>query len=416
MWQFGLLTTFSSILRSQSLPNLHHCLLRSVAPYPPSLPPLANFFPQTPVRFVFLPQLAYWHLTTSITSNSSILNRATASATQASTPIITHNAQIRYAAVSERFFDVSPKMKQPPIEELVYGYMFPKARPSDPPNFSVFLQRHLIYEVRQEVHSYYGHIDTQEAKYPGLDYNHPIHRIRLSRWTWHRRLFRAFDALRLTEWEIANLTKWEGTRWAKEKYEEEQGITIRDTTADGFPDLTYLRDRVRIEPESSSELYREAAPEAVKEDEDEIMNEDGDKATSDEGGIDSALTVPPAFSGHQSIVSNNVLAALSDEEWLKIAIETGQLPRHSDITSSELSAPRILAAAREGRWHEVPTIYRDVLQSRMGTHFGPLFGNPQLRTMHLQYGTTAEPARRTTSELRLATATNFSQRVARPGV
>ncbi|EGZ77266.1 hypothetical protein NEUTE2DRAFT_146834 [Neurospora tetrasperma FGSC 2509] len=308
-----------------------------------------------------------------------------------------------------------PKMKQPPIEELVYGYMFPKARPSDPPNFSVFLQRHLIYEVRQEVHSYYGHIDTQEAKYPGLDYNHPIHRIRLSRWTWHRRLFRAFDALRLTEWEIANLTKWEGTRWAKEKYEEEQGITIRDTTADGFPDLTYPRDRVRIEPESSSELCREAAPEAVKEDEDEIMDEDGDEAMSDEGGIDSALTVPPAFSGHQSIVSNNVLAAPSDEEWLKIAIETGQLPRHSDTTNSELSAPRILAAAREGRWHEVPTIYRDVLQSRMGTHFGPLFGNPQLRTRHLQYGTTAEPARRTTSELRLATATNFSQRVARPG-
>ncbi|KAL0474593.1 hypothetical protein QR685DRAFT_567515 [Neurospora intermedia] len=309
----------------------------------------------------------------------------------------------------------SPKMKQPPIEELVYGYMFPKARPSDPPNFSVFLQRHLIYEVRQEVHSYYGHIDTQEAKYPGLDYNHPIHRIRLSRWTWHRRLFRAFDALRLTEWEIANLTKWEGTRWAKEKYEEEQGIIIRDTTADGFPDLTYPRDRVRIEPESSSEPCREAASEAVKEDEDEIMNEDGDEAMSDEGEIDSALTVPPAFSGHQSIVSNNVLAAPSDEEWLKIAIETGQLPHHSDTTDSELSAPRILAAAREGRWHDVPTIYRDVLQSRMGTHFGPLFGNPQLRTRHFQYGTTAEPARRTTSELRLATASNFSQRVARPG-
>ncbi|KAK3355099.1 hypothetical protein B0H65DRAFT_36104 [Neurospora tetraspora] len=305
-------------------------------------------------------------------------------------------------------------MKQPPIEDLIYGYMFPKARPSDPPNFAVFLSRHLIYEVRQEVHSYYGHIDTQEAKYPGLDYNHPIHRIRLSRWQWHRRLFRAFDALRLTEWEIANLTKWEGTRWAKEKYEEEQGIVIRDTAADGFPDLTYPRDRVRIEPEFGSELHVEAAPEAVEEDEDEVMNEDEDEAMSDEDEIYSALTVPAAF-GYQSVVSNNILAAPLDEEWLKNAIETGQLPRHSDTTNSELSAPRILAAAREGRWHEVPTIYRDVLQSRMGTHFGPLFGNSQLRTRHFQYGTTAGQTRRTTSELRLATATNSSQRVARPG-
>ncbi|KAK1781864.1 hypothetical protein QBC45DRAFT_28245 [Copromyces sp. CBS 386.78] len=306
-------------------------------------------------------------------------------------------------------------MMQPPIEELVHGYIFSKARPSDPSNFAAFLQRHLIFEVRQEVHSYYGHIDTQEAKYPGLDYNHPIHRIRLSRWQWHRRLFRAFDALRLTEWEIANLTKWEGTRWAKEKYEEEQGIVIRDTADDGFPDL---RNTVRTKPELGYEPYVEAAPEAVpeavEEDEDEVMkeDEDEDETMSDEDEI-HPTTVSP-YTGYQSVVPNSVLA-IPLEDWLKNAIETGELPRHSDTSSSEFSTPRIIAAAREGRWHEVPPSYRDVLQSRMRTYLGPYFENSQLRTRHFQFGTTTMQNRRTTSELRLATATNSSQRVARPG-
>jgi hypothetical protein len=31
------------------------------------------------------------------------------------------------------------------------------------------------------------------------------------------------------------LTKWEGTRWAKERFEREQGIVIRDTTSVSFP-------------------------------------------------------------------------------------------------------------------------------------------------------------------------------------
>lgn len=301
-------------------------------------------------------------------------------------------------------------MMQPPIDELVYGYLFPKARPSDPSSFAAFLQRHLIYEVRQEVHSYYGHIDTQEAKYPGLDYNHHIHRIRLSRWQWHRRLFRAFDALRLTECEIANLTKWEGTRWAKEKYEEEQGIVIRDTADDGFPDL---RNPVRTKPEFGYELYGEAAPEAVEKDEDEVMkedegmkeDEDEDETMSDEDEI-PPTTVSP-YTRYQSVVPNSMLA-IPLEDWLKNALETGEIPRHSDIPT-----PHIIAAAREGRWHEMPPSYRNVLRSRMRTYLGPYFDDTQLPTR--QFGTTARRTRRTTSELRLATATNSSQRVAHPG-
>ncbi|OAA63714.1 hypothetical protein SPI_03877 [Niveomyces insectorum RCEF 264] len=128
-------------------------------------------------------------------------------------------------------------MKRPSVDRLVYSCMIPRPKPSDPQNFNGILTRFLVFEVRQEVHSYYGHLDTQEAKYPGLDYCHPVHRIRLSRWQWHRRLFRAFDTLRLTPAEIANLTKWEGTKWAKERFEKEQAITIEDTAAEGMADF-----------------------------------------------------------------------------------------------------------------------------------------------------------------------------------
>ncbi|KJR82178.1 uncharacterized protein SPSK_03422 [Sporothrix schenckii 1099-18] len=134
-------------------------------------------------------------------------------------------------------------MKRPAIDQLVYEYILPRPKASDPPNFAGLLTRFLVFEVRQEVHSFYGHLDTQEAKYPGLDYCNSIHRIRLSRWPWHRRLFRAFDALRLTPSEIANLTKWEGTRWAKERYEKEQNITILDTAADGMPDYRHVETK-----------------------------------------------------------------------------------------------------------------------------------------------------------------------------
>ncbi|CAK7201298.1 hypothetical protein SEUCBS139899_004001 [Sporothrix eucalyptigena] len=139
-------------------------------------------------------------------------------------------------------------MKRPAIDQLVYEHMLPRPKASDPLNFAGLLTRFLVFEVRQEVHSFYGHLDTQEAKYPGLDYCHPIHRIRLSRWPWHRRLFRAFDALRLTPTEIANLTKWEGTRWAKERYEKEQNITILDTAADDMPDCRHVESWLDDQP------------------------------------------------------------------------------------------------------------------------------------------------------------------------
>ncbi|KAI9837058.1 MAG: hypothetical protein M1819_000707 [Sarea resinae] len=125
--------------------------------------------------------------------------------------------------------------RQKPLTQVVYNHLFPHPRPTDPASFAVHLSRNLIPEVRIETATFYGTLDTIEARYPGLDYSYGPHRMRLGRFTWHRRLFRAFDELRLTESEIAALCRWEGTKWARERYEADEGIKVLDTTGDEIP-------------------------------------------------------------------------------------------------------------------------------------------------------------------------------------
>lgn len=110
----------------------------------------------------------------------------------------------------------------------------------DPPSFAAHLAKHLVQEVRMEVQVFYGELTTIEAKYPGLDYCYGPHRMRLGRYPYHRRLFAAFDALNLTYQEIQDFCCWEGTRWARERYEKDEACTIVDTTGDSIP---YFVDR-----------------------------------------------------------------------------------------------------------------------------------------------------------------------------
>ncbi|QIW97607.1 hypothetical protein AMS68_003125 [Peltaster fructicola] len=58
--------------------------------------------------------------------------------------------------------------------------------------------------------------------------------MRLGRFKHHRRLFEAFDALGLTYQEVQDFCCWEGSRWARLKYEEDQGEKVIDTTGDGI--------------------------------------------------------------------------------------------------------------------------------------------------------------------------------------
>lgn len=124
-------------------------------------------------------------------------------------------------------------MKRPSVHDIVFNRQFPKPKQTEPQNFYAHVQRHLVPEVRIEVQTFYGALDTLEAQYPGLDYTYEPHRKRLSRFPWHRRLFRVFDELRLTRGEILSICQWEGTKSAKDKYEAETGRTIVDTTLDG---------------------------------------------------------------------------------------------------------------------------------------------------------------------------------------
>ncbi|KAK8075224.1 hypothetical protein PG997_009887 [Apiospora hydei] len=269
-------------------------------------------------------------------------------------------------------------MKGRPIDQLVYEYMFTKPRASDPQNFHALLHRHLILEVRQEVHSFYGHLDTQEAKYPGLDYCHHIHRIRLSRWPWHRRLFRAFDGLRLTNSEISNLTKWEGTKWAKERFERDSGIIIRDTADEGMSEWVPPENRPTTATTSPND-ERTAGVEAEAGDTTENADDDMEGEEDSDGEMESigiALNQRLLERTARREAGADTSEPLDEEweQWLKNAIDSGELPFLSGQTmqqsptlarhQQQIPVTHVLNAARAGQWNAVPPSIREQLMRR----------------------------------------------------
>lgn len=281
-------------------------------------------------------------------------------------------------------------MKGRPVEELVYECMFPRPKSTDPQTFNALLQRSLVPEVRQETQAFYGHLETQEAKYPGLDYTHATHRIRLSRWPWHYRLFRAFNALGLTHAEIATLTKWEGTRWAKEKFEKEQGVTIRDTTADGLSDWTEPTELRR----TTDERHQVRAIGYSMEANDEEAEEDDDDDESDDELESVGVELNERLRAQAARREAGETSAVLDEEWeqwLKYAIETGELTiiteqmteqmfRRATSSSSVIPAalipPSMLSAARAGHWAEIPEFLQPVLRRTLETEEGSRTQSP----------------------------------------
>jgi hypothetical protein len=365
-------------------------------------------------------------------------------------------------------------MKGRSIDKLVYEQLFPKPKASEPQGFQSFLTRYLIPEVRQETLAFYGDLNTQEAKYPGLDYNHPTHRIRLCRWPWHRRLFSALDALGLTKGEVAQLTKWEGTRWAKEKYEREQGIFIRDTTADDIPtwdekenqELTWAGGRRPADVAAADELEDddlaikdddEEEDETNAHDDDETMirndhragdnEEDDDKDDDNEDAVDDdsdddfesiAVDLNRRLRAGAARREAGDASAVLDEEWeqwLKNAVESGILsedmtersfrrlfePTTTSIVPAGLIPVGMVSAARAGRWADIPeflhpllrrTLESETIEAATGDHRQPQ-GPPRI-------GGATWNGRRTYSSLRLpgtntgpaAASTRPSQRTA----
>ena len=160
------------------------------------------------------------------------------------------------------------------ISSLVYHHLYPHPSPSDPPDFAAHLAKHLVAEVRIETQRFYGGLETVEARYPGLNYSHPPHRKRLGRFQHHARLFRAFDELRLTEHEIGMLCRWEGTLWARQRYERDEGVPVLDTTGN---DIMPWVDR-RPTRRGSARTAREKAARIKVKTDIEVEIEDAEQA------------------------------------------------------------------------------------------------------------------------------------------
>lgn len=289
-------------------------------------------------------------------------------------------------------------MHKPAIVPLLYSRLFPNARPNDPGTFSAHITHNLIPEVRLETNTFYGSYDSIEAQYPGLDYTNPGHRARLTRFAWHRRLFRAFDELRLTSSDIEALCKWEGTKFARERYQEESGTRIRDTTWDGVehtqqkratairtplldapnPETENLRgggsrtplasemegeedsDEEPYEEESEDELQQSigvdlnrrlmAATEARARGEQAVMDEDWEqwlKEASERSGTSASMPIPIAGSSrdptnHPVAYGQTIPAIFSSNPTAEVRALQSRLPpppRYTDYVSGPPSAP-----------------------------------------------------------------------------
>ncbi|KAH7079844.1 hypothetical protein BKA63DRAFT_229502 [Paraphoma chrysanthemicola] len=225
-----------------------------------------------------------------------------------------------------------------PISVLVYNSLFPQPAPTDPPSFSAHLSKNLVGEVRIETANFYGSLDTIEARYPGLNYAFAPHRKRLGRFPHHKRLFEAFDRLGLTEAEIQGFCRWEGTLWARERYERDEGVRVVDTTGveigawvdrRKFPKAT-SQSQINVKTDIEVEIEQVAAATTSQQpDQDTHMQDEDDDEESDEEELDASV----GFSLNARLLQAAALREQGanvpmDPEWeqyLKEAQERGEL-------------------------------------------------------------------------------------------
>jgi hypothetical protein len=232
-----------------------------------------------------------------------------------------------------------------PISVLVYNTLFPTPTPTDPPSFSAHLSKNLVGEVRIETANFYGSLDTIEARYPGLNYAFTPHRKRLGRFPHHRRLFDAFDRLGLTEAEIQGFCRWEGTLWARERYERDEGVKVVDTTGaeigEWIDRRRFPKAQINVKTDIEVEIEQVAQHNASRQQhqhqhqhqradvDTQMQDEDDDESEEDEEELDSSV----GFSLNARLLQ---AAALRDqganvpmdpewEQYLKEAQERGEL-------------------------------------------------------------------------------------------
>lgn len=238
-------------------------------------------------------------------------------------------------------------MHKPSLAQIVHRATFPRQRASDPATFAAHIALNLVPEVRIETSTFYGSLDSVEAQYPGLDYSYGPHRMRLSRFPWHRKLFRVFDELGLTEAEISSLCRWEGTKSARQRYEKEEGVKVRDTTADAIrPASPCPRPSVTVHVEDGPEPIRETEVKTTTYEETEVQNE----AVNDRG-IDCVLQAEETEESSDEEMescgvelNHRLLAATAarerganvplDEDWEQWLKEAGERGSYTDVLNA----------------------------------------------------------------------------------
>ncbi|KAF2427236.1 hypothetical protein EJ08DRAFT_593143 [Tothia fuscella] len=237
------------------------------------------------------------------------------------------------------------------IASTVFHHLFSAPTATDPPDFATHLAKHLVAEVRIETQRFYGGLETVEARYPGLNYSHSPHRKRLGRFPHHARLFRAFDDLGLTENEIGMLCRWEGTLWARQRYERDEGIKVVDTTCAEIGPWVDRRIRKRsrrssprgIKVKTDIEMRDAHTPESeVTED-----STDSEEPESMVVALNQRLMAAAAAREHHGL-PHDIIMDPAWEQYLKEQAERGEGGSFVGDTSSVLRAAALAQAMESG--------------------------------------------------------------------
>ena len=287
--------------------------------------------------------------------------------------------------------------------------LFPQRKDIDLSDWQTYIRRSLIQEVRTESLCFYGPFDCLEAQYPGLDYAQSAHRLRLNRFPSHRKLFRVFDELRLTDYEIHRLCKWEGTRWARETYEANNRVKIKDTTWNGVHDFRNKRTTVTVAPAWTRKTAK-AEPGGISNNHAESESEDEEIRDSDEGNELSEEESEDELQRSVGVDLNQRLLVATEarargeeatidadwEQWLKEAAERGDLPDFPQTLNSSLTpAAPLQTSVFWGR--EIPEYLSEdsaTLRTRLPPppqYFPPVEANSAIATA-VAVPTPAQPA------------------------
>lgn len=198
--------------------------------------------------------------------------------------------------------------------------------------------------MRIEVATFYGDLNSAEARYPGLNYCHRPHRMRLGRFKHHKRLFEAFDNLGLTYGEIQDFCCWEGTKWARERYEKDEGVKVVDTTGDEIGPYVDRRDIRAAEDARRNSITRKTDISIVVEDAETSRNrqptidEDDEDMDDVESEADDEETVDAEAETEQESPSE----AAAREQHI------AELARRRDHAIEQSYNQRIIAAWDQG--------------------------------------------------------------------